>query len=480
MYQPRSFFTLVLLGFGFVLVPLVAGIVNAARHLSHLSAESQRVVYQAAEATQNSWLLFQQVTTMERQAKQFEVLGDGAFFQGYRETHRRFQTTAAHVAELDLDPDHRRQLNRLIKDEDNVYVALLGAVPRTATWQNASARFSGLTDDTRALIDASNRLIEREVGDLRRHSRRTERVLFWEAFGIVPAAILFATVFTFLISRPIRQIDRAIRHLGDGEFKSRIGVSGPRDLQQLGARLEWLRARLSELEIEKQNFLRHVSHELKTPLSAIREGSELLREEVVGGLNAQQREIAQIVHANCNDLQKLIEDLLNFNLAETRSQAVQWDDIAFNEIIAAVVQQHKPAWLNKRITIELKLVYVRLRGDRDKLATVIDNLLSNAIKYTPPRGRIEFNLAVDDHAVTLDVSDTGPGIERFERARVFEPFFQGERAVGGHIKGTGLGLAIAKEYVYAHHGTLNVVDSANGARFRLVLPRYTAEIRHAS
>lgn len=479
-YQPRSFFTLVLLGFGFVLVPLVIGIANAARHLNHLSAQSQRVVYQAAQTTQGTWFLFQQVTAMERQARQFEVLGDPGFFQAYRESHRRFQATAQKLSEFEMDAEPRRQLQQLQRDEDAVYVGLLGAVPRTPTWRAASARFSFLTDSARAAIESGNHAIERDVDQLRRQARNTERTLFWQAFAVVPLAILFATVFTFLISRPIRQIDRAIRRLGDGDFRFPVHVAGPRDLQQLGARLEWLRSRLSELETDKKNFLRHVSHELKTPLSAIREGAELMREQVVGELNPTQREIAHIVHTNCHHLQKLIEDLLNFNLAETRNDAMRWDDVALNETIAAVVQQHKPAWLKKQITMELKLSYVRLRGDREKLATIVDNLLSNAIKFTPPHGRIELQLAASADHITLDVIDNGPGIEQRERPRVFEPFFQGQRQVQGHIKGTGLGLAIAKEYAYAHHGTLNVLEHERGAHLRLVLPRHSAEIRHAS
>ena len=90
-------------------------------------------------------------------------------------------------------------------------------------------------------------------------------------------------------------------------------MNGPQDLRYLGQRLEWLRSRLSDLEEQQNRFLRHVSHELKTPLTAVREGAELLRDNVGGKLSPEQREIVRIVRENTLSLQKLIEDLLKYH-----------------------------------------------------------------------------------------------------------------------------------------------------------------------
>lgn len=470
-YQPRSFFSLVLIGFLLVVVPLMVGLVNAARYVNNLSQQSQTVVQHAVRATQSTWLLFQQIIALERNAAQYAVLGDASFLQAYTDTHRRFGATGAQLAQLRLDDEHRHRLTELLAAEDALYRKLTAAPARSAIWRAAGAEFPSLTESARTLLKNSDRLIEREVRGLRREARNTEKALVWQAFALIPLTALFTAVFTYLISRPVRQMDRAIRRLGDGEFKTPVAVTGPHDLEQLGERLEWLRRRLSELEAEKKTFLRNVSHELKTPLSAIREGSELLREEAVGTLNADQTEIAQILHANCNHLQRLIEDLLNFNLAETRHTPMQWEELYFDEIVNQVVQQHKPAILKKQIDLQLSAPRIPVRGDRDKLATVIDNLVSNAVKYTPARGRIALTVQAQDAAVVLDVVDTGPGIDAPERDRVFEPFFQGRHQAQGSIKGTGLGLAIAKEYVSAHRGSLHVIGAAHGAHLRVVLPR---------
>lgn len=483
LYQPRSFFSLVLIGFLLVVVPLIVGLVNAARYVNTLSQQSQTVVQHAVRATQSTWVLFQQIIALERNATQYAVLGDASFLQAYTDTHRRFHATGAQLAQLRLDDEHRQRLTELLASEEALYQQLIAAPARSAIWRAAGKAFPDLTESARTLLKNSDRLIEREIRGLRREARNTEKALVWQAFALIPLTALFTAIFTYLISRPIRQMDRAIRRLGDGEFKTPVSVMGPRDLEQLGERLEWLRRRLRELEAEKKTFLRHVSHELKTPLSAIREGSELLREQVVGPLNADQNEIAQILHANCNHLQRLIEDLLNFNLAETRHAPMQWEELYFNEIVNQVIQQHKPAIMKKQIELKLSVPAIPLRGDRDKLAIVIDNLVSNAVKYTPAHGRIALTAREQDASVVLDVVDTGPGIDTPERDRVFEPFFQGKHQAHGSIKGTGLGLAIAKEYVSAHRGTLQVIGDARGAHLRVVLPRpqvSASEVRYGS
>ena len=119
-------------------------------------------------------------------------------------------------------------------------------------------------------------------------------------------------MFATLIARPIRQLDLAIRQMGSADFTHAIKVTGPQDLRYVGQRLEWLRGRLSELEQQQAQFLRHVSHELKTPLTAVREGAELLRDDVGGKLTPEQRDIVRIVRDNTLSLQQLIEDLLAY------------------------------------------------------------------------------------------------------------------------------------------------------------------------
>jgi two-component system sensor histidine kinase GlrK len=274
-----------------------------------------------------------------------------------------------------------------------------------------------------------------------------------------------------LISRPMRQIDKAIRRLGDGEFGETAIISGPRDLQQLGERLDWLRTRLLELEQDKTRFLQHMSHELKTPLTAIREGTELIREQVVGELNEQQLEIAGILHDNSLQLQKQIEDLLNFSIAHSHTTALVRKRVALAPVIKEVLADHKIAMLSRHLQPDINLQPLVLQGDREKLRILVDNLVSNAIKYSPDGSQLSISLQAQRGNAVLRVADNGPGIPVEEQERVFDAFYQGAPADKGAVRGTGLGLSIAREYAQAHGGTVSVVKSdRRGACLQVELP----------
>src|ERR1700722_3414066 len=140
--------------------------------------------------------------------------------------------------------------------------------------------------------------IYRELTSLRLGAQRAQQNLLWQTLLLVPMTLAVVGVFTYLFGRPIRAIDRAISELGRGTFSRPIVIKGPADLERLAAQLEWLRGRLLDLAQEKNRFLRHMSHELKTPLANIREGTELLMDGAVGELDSNQREVAGILREN--------------------------------------------------------------------------------------------------------------------------------------------------------------------------------------
>ncbi len=146
--------------------------------------------------------------------------------------------------------------------------------------------------------------------------------LFLQSALLVPLTLVVVLAVTFWIGRPLRQIDRAISELGRGTFSHAIEVSGPLDLERLGRQLEWLRQRLLDLAQERNRFLRHMSHELKTPLANIREGTDLLMDGAVGELESGQREVTAILRDNGIKLQRLIENLLSFSA--WNSQSLGW------------------------------------------------------------------------------------------------------------------------------------------------------------
>ena len=473
--RPKSILRLILTGFSLVALPLIVALVVATVSVDRLVTHGQRALLQSVFATQGSQTLVEAIRAMERNARQYQVLGDDVLFDVYKENHTRFVDTARGLESLDLAQGQRDLLGELRIAEDKVHGTLLtypNDAPETA---DALPAFIDMGRMAQQILLENQGLITRGVEQMQEESEKVKRTLVIQAVALVPAVLILTSIFAFLISRPVRQIDHAIRRLGDGEFTQSAEITGPRDLQQLGERLNWLRSRLLEVEQDKKKFLQHISHELKTPLTAIREGSELMREQVAGDLNSQQREIVDILHDNSLQLQKLIEDLLNFSIMRSRTAALVRKEVELSAIIEEVLADHRIAMMSRQLIPKASLRPVRLMGDREKLRIMLDNLISNAIKYSPDGSELAVSLIADRKYAIIKVTDAGPGIPEQEQERVFEAFYQGAPANKGAVRGTGLGLSIAREYAQAHGGNITVLKSASkGASLRVVLPREQA------
>jgi two-component system sensor histidine kinase GlrK len=239
----------------------------------------------------------------------------------------------------------------------------------------------------------------------------------------------------------------------------------------LGQQLEWLRIRLLELAQERNRFLRHMSHELKTPLANIREGTELLMDGAVGELDSNQREVTTIMRDNSIKLQHLIENLLSFSAWQARHTGLELSEFRLRPLIKSTLETHQLTLLAQRVHLELKVEDIELKADRAKLKLILDNLLSNALKYSPRGGTIYIHAHVEKQRLVLDVGDTGAGIPKEERAAIFEAFYSGKAPQSGHLKGTGIGLSVVSEFVQAHGGSIGIVDGVfPGAHFRVRLP----------
>jgi two-component system sensor histidine kinase GlrK len=312
-----------------------------------------------------------------------------------------------------------------------------------------------------------------ELSALRESTRRAQQVSAWQTAALVPGTIILVLFFTVLVSRPIRQIDRAINQLGKSGFSKPIHVKGPTDLEKLGRQLEWLRLRLLELAQEKNRFLRHMSHELKTPLANIREGTELLLDGTVGDLDPPQREITDILRLNGLKLQQLIENLLSFSAWQTKNEVLTLSKFPLRALVISVAKTQRLALKAAQIQLRLEVEDIVVNADRDKIRTVLDNLLSNAVKFTPKEGVITIRASSTASSFVLEFADTGPGIPEYETPRIFEAFFQGHQEQGGQVAGTGIGLSVVLECIQAHDGSVELVNSEefSGAHFKIHIPQ---------
>jgi two-component system, NtrC family, sensor histidine kinase GlrK len=472
VYYPRSFLKFILLGFLLVSLPLLYALGELIYSLDRLASESRQEVLQAAQAGRSSRLLFEQATTLERLARQQLILEDPALLEDYARVRQDFRGTVSQLAQLPLEAGQIAALTKLSDSETHLH-DVLAAPTRTPDMVRMLADGYGqLVEAAQSMLTATNQLTQRAIERLQETADQGREKWIYLALATAGIALALAIFFAVLIARPIRQLDLAIRQMGSADFTHAIEVNGPQDLRYVGQRLEWLRTRLHELEEQQNRFLRHVSHELKTPLTAVREGAELLRDNVGGRLAPEQQEIVRIVRENTLSLQRLIEDLLRYHQTGGMEPATL-GPVALPDIIRHVVKEQKLAALARIITVDVNLATMIVVGDAEKIRTVVDNLLSNAIKYSPRAGQIDIVLAPQSGFAVLDVADQGPGVAPAERERVFDSFYTGKPPADGKVKGSGLGLAIAREYALAHGGRIEVLDRADGkrgTRMRLWLP----------
>ena len=291
-----------------------------------------------------------------------------------------------------------------------------------------------------------------------------------QVVGAIGIALLMAMAFGLWLSRPLKRVVAAIDGLAANRLDQRIEIQGPADVRQLGRSLDELRIRLAEQDADKARFLRQVSHELKTPLAALREGVALLEDGVTGALSEPQREVARILRENTQSLQGRIEDLLRFNAAVFEAQRLQRRRIELRALLERVVDEQRLQSQARQLRVQVAGGPVWVEVDPDKLSTAVGNLLSNAIRFSPVGDTIRLGVSQHADGVHIEVADAGPGVAPADRERVFEPFYRGERQPGDAARGSGIGLSIVQEFVAAHGGHVALLSDGPGARFRIEVP----------
>ena len=468
--RPASILQLTLLGFFLAAIPLALGLLNTMVQVDRLAEKVQEAVHASASAVESGRLIAGQALNLERSALQYLVLGDDAILSRYESQRQQFLEEMERLLSLPRDAVLASRLERLRENEFRLYQKLLLAPAQLADGEKRLQEDEQLADlvapipfDVTALVSRESRNINERMDSLR-------KLLLWQAAVLIPVALLIAVIFSVLISNSLRRLGRAIRRLGGGELSGPIKVRGPQDVHELGEQLDWLRRRLIALQEQKTSFLHHVSHELKTPLTAIREAAELLDEGIMGKLTPDQAEVTGILLENSLQLQTQVESLLNFNLALSEEKLSRRQPLEISTLVPAAVRKHELTLKSRGMKVQLDLEPVKVNGDEKQLQVVIDNLLSNAIKYSPDGTQISISLRRENHQAIMDVIDQGWGVAPEDRQHLFEPFFQGRSPSTGPVRGTGLGLSLVRRYLDMHGGSVELLDREQGAHFRVSIP----------
>lgn len=463
---PRSFLQLVTFSHLIVTLPLLALGLYAVLTLDRLSSRYESAIQSVSQSGRLSGELVEDVHHMDRNLRRHEILQTEETLADYEavrgDWHRHMEDFVAlgQLPVLQLD-DLRAQI-ALEEQAHSALIAEKNYQKAHAAIDEIRTRTDRLQDDVRRQIELDQAAIRQQSDDVSRHFN----IALGAALGL---ALLSIWLIRRLLSRLIGRFERAVLALGRGDLQKPILLDGPGDLRWLGRWLEWLRKRLISLEEGRAQVLRHMSHELKTPLVALQEGSALLAEQVPGPLTAAQSKILGIVQNNARRLQELIEGLLRLQQAGHAAERIGYEQLPCAEIVEQVVDTHRLIAQERNIDFVMQLDTFDIVAGREALLTIVHNLVSNAVKFSPAGGEIRVSLQRDGDRAVLDVVDEGPGIPEKDRAHLFEPFFRG--SASRQIAGVGLGLAIAREFVLAHRGDIEIITGeAPGAHFRVRLP----------
>ena len=371
-----------MLAFLLILLPLLVLAWQAWQSLNALSDQAALVNRTTLIDARRSEAMTNAALEMERSYRQYCVLDDPTLAKVYQSQRKRYsEMLDAHAGVLPDDKLYqalRQDLNNLAQLQCNNSGPDAAAAARLEAFASANTE---MVQATRTVVFSRGQQLQREIAERRQY-------FGWQSLVLFLVSLVMVLLFTRMIIGPVKNIERMINRLGEGRsLGNSVSFSGPSELRSVGQRILWLSERLSWLESQRHQFLRHLSHELKTPLASMREGTELLADQVVGPLTPEQKEVVSILDSSSRNLQKLIEQLLDYNRKQADS-AVELENVELAPLVETVVSAHSLPARAKMMHTDVDLKATACLAEPMLLMSVLDNLYSNAVHYGAESGNI--------------------------------------------------------------------------------------------
>ncbi len=279
----------------------------------------------------------------------------------------------------------------------------------------------------------------------------------WTSVTAIVVALGTLQLLAHGLTSPLREMTAAARAMAHGDYSRRVRATSRDEVGELAGAFNQMAADLAAADRQRRELIANVSHELRTPITAL----QGVLENIVDGVAEAEPQTMRTALAQTERLGRLVAELLDLSRLDAGVVPLTMAPI---EVPAFLEQVVREATVNAEgaghdVRFAVSAPDVVVAGDRERLHQVFANLLDNAARHSPPGGTVTVRAERTDDRLVVAVVDRGDGIPAAERGRVFERFTRGERAVDG---GTGLGLAIARWVVQLHHGTIAVVDPADG------------------
>jgi two-component system sensor histidine kinase GlrK len=450
------------------------------RAVGHLVSVNAAITTRSVPAVRRTAAAHDAMLSLARLEARFLLLGDGAFAGLWTERAARVQEELDRLADFLTTPrevELLRSIQRTFAEYRDVVaqeqaLVLRGEHGRARALAESTARGprERVEADLDALSEATHTAALTAQADAAQLEARTWAGVLIALFAALALALLSTALIAVRLTRSLRGLSTATAAVAAGSFREPLRIEGNDEVAELARSFNAMAQRLRELDELKQAFLATVSHELRSPLTSMREAAHLLRDRVGGELNERQARMVEIIGASCERLLRLVNQVLDLSRLRAGVLTLDRRSVDLDKIVARAVDEMRPQAeeAGLTLTLERRGSDFIVEGDEDRLVQVLVNLVANAVRFTMRRGRVAVRVYDAGREVEVQVEDTGVGIPAAALPHIFDTWQQAHQQRGG----TGLGLAIVRGIVEAHRGRVTVESQeGKGTRFSVLLPR---------
>ena len=468
----------------FGLLLLVFGVVGAV-HVTAMrsSVQGTRTLAAIAAREQGAWMQGRRLDDMDASLRKYGVGGDPEYLERVATIARVHEGHIRALEVQSMSAAEHGAVRELALRWEPVSTAIDSTVieGRLSGGRRGSASARGIADHIDALRGPTDTLAAATrfamLDEIRRADQRaaTTGRIFW---GVAVIAVLLvgvmATLLVHSIIQPLERLAAATRDVARGQLGTHVPVNGDDELASVTRDFNDMSTRLEQLDRMKRDFISNVSHDLKSPLAAIQETTDVLLDGLGGPLTERQQRLLGMSRDSGLHLGSMIHKLLDLSRLDSRPTPTR--ELLDLLVMTQRAVDHVNATRNARergpsVVLEPTSAHMLLRADVEEISQVLDNLLENAVKFSPEQGVIRVELHDDEGVAILRVADEGPGVPDGEKQRIFERFYQAEAGRAAPDHGVGLGLAICRHVAEAHGGTIAVRDNVpTGAVFEVRIP----------
>ena len=469
----------IFLGFSLVIVILATVGVLGLRAVGRLVSVNREISSEALPALRLTSGVRDTLLTMARLEARLHVLRDPRYATLWRESAAHARADLAQLADLLHTASESARLATARAAFESYHAAalaehtrLLAGRTEAASVDESLARRLGEQVETEleALHQATYARVLRAQAEVARLERRTWNGVIVALATAVVLALLATAVIALRITRSLRRLSAATAAVAAGSFREPIRVGGRDEVGVLARSFNAMADRLRQHDELKEEFFATLSHELRSPITSVREAAHLLADGIPGPLTSKQARLVDIVRRSTDRLLRLVNQILDASRLRAGVLPLERVPLDLDWLVDRAMEELRPQADEARVTLARERVGTRFTvlGDEDRLVQVVVNLLANAVRFTPVGGRVTVRLVDAGPECEIQVEDTGVGIPNAELPHIFESYRQAHPGKGG----TGLGLAIVRGLVLAHGGRVTVESQeGKGSRFTVLLPR---------